>query len=137
TTPDLQCAPDNVARIRDSLPIDYAYNDVDGVLFEAFQFPEFRYRNQSPIDIKRIQSLAFCPAGDVGVKPFARFHQRCENLQWLGFRDRLNLFHDRHDALVCDRLIAVWTKLWSGLCKQEPKKMVKLSERCDGRFASR
>src|SRR6266404_179863 len=134
--PDFQRTPNNIACLHDSPSIDYAHDHVDGVLFEALQFPKMRYWDQSAIDVERVESLAFRPARHVCMKAFARFHERRENLQRRAFCSRLDLFHDRRDALFCDRQIAVWTKLCSGLCKQEPKEMVNFGYRRYSRFAS-
>jgi hypothetical protein len=101
--PDFERAPHNVARIRDSLPIGYAHDNVYGVFLETLQFPKMRDRDQSSIDIDRIESLAFRPARHLSMKTFARFYQRRENLQRPALCSGLYLFHDRRHALFCHR----------------------------------
>src|SRR5262249_33005481 len=93
---------------------DHAYDRVDGVFFETLQFSKVRDRNELSIDIKSVESLAFRPARDIGVKTFARFYKRRENLQRAAFRSRLDLFHYCLHALPCDRQITVRTELLSG-----------------------
>ena len=97
--PYLQSAPGNLAHIRDSLPIDYADDDVDGMLFETLEFPKVSERDKLTVDIERVESLAFCPARHIGMKTFARFHQRRENLDRPVPCRRFDLFDDRGDAL--------------------------------------
>ena len=88
------------------------------------------------VDVKRVESLALRPARDIGVKTFARFHQRREHLERPAFRRRLDLFHDRGHTLFFHRQIAVRTKLRSGFREKQPKKMINLRDRRDGRFAA-
>ena len=45
------------------------------MLLEPLQFPKMGDWKQSSIDIQRVESLAFCPARDIGMKTSARFHQ--------------------------------------------------------------
>src|SRR5882724_13186138 len=132
----LQCASGNVARVCHSLPVDHTHDDIDAVFFKTLEFSKMRDRNESTIDVERVESLAFRPARHVCMKAFARFHEGRENLQRRAFCSRLDLFHDRRDALFCDRQIAVWTKLRSGFRKQEPKEMINLGHRRYSRFAS-
>src|SRR5262249_2278556 len=133
---DLQRAPGNLARVRDSLPIDYADNDVDGVLFETLEFPKVSDRDKLTVDIKRLESLAFRPMRHVRMKTLARFHQWREDLQRSTLRSSFDLFYDRRYALPCDRQIAFWTKLCSGFCEQQSEEMVNFRHRRDGRFAA-
>src|SRR5262245_49355771 len=92
--PDLERAMGNLVRTSDSPPIDHAHYRVNGVFFEALQFPKMRDRNELPIDVKRVESLAFRPACHVCVKTFASFDQWREHLQWTAFRRGVDLFHD-------------------------------------------
>ena len=88
------------------------------------------------IDEQRVESLALGPARHVGVKSFARFDQRRQHLERSAFRRRLDLAHDRGQTLLFHGQIAVRAKLRSGFRKEEPKEMVNLRDRGDGRFAA-
>ena len=103
-TPDLERALREIARFQDSFRVDHTNDDVDGVFFKAFEFSEVCDTGTSvPIDIERVEALPFRPARDIGVKTFARFDERRENLERPAFRRRFNLFHDCSDALFFDR----------------------------------
>src|ERR1700719_2891131 len=112
---DVECALRQVPRLRDPFGIDHANNDRDAVLFEAFQSSELRDREEHSIDIQRVESLAFGPARDVGVKSFPRLDDRRENLEQALPRRRFDLSYDCGNALLFDRQVAVWTKLRSSL----------------------
>ncbi len=133
---DLEGALREIARFHNSLGIDHADNDVDGVFLEALQFSKLRDRNELPIDKESVESLTLGPARDIGVKSFSRFDQRREHLERAALRRRLDLFHDRGQTLFFDRQIAVRTKLRSGFRKEQTKKMINLRHRRDGRFAA-
>ena len=133
---DLERALREIARFQNSFRVDHADDDVDGVFFKAFEFSKVRNRNQRSIDIECVETLPFRPARDIGVKTFARFDKRRENLERTAFRRRLNLFHNRSQALLFDRQIAVRTKLRAGFCEQEPQEMINLRDGRDRRFAA-
>src|ERR1051326_3638869 len=71
---DLQGSPGDLAHVRDSLPIDYADDNIDGVLFETLEFSKVSNREKLTIDTKRLESLAFRPMRHVRMKTFSRFH---------------------------------------------------------------
>ena len=132
----LQCASDNVARVCHSLPVDHTHDDIDTVFFKTLEFSKMRDRNESTIDIERVEALAFRPARHVCMKAFARFYQRRENLQWCAVCSGFDLFHDRRHALFCDRQITVRTELRSGFREQEAKEMVNFGNGPNSRFAA-
>ena len=135
-TPDLERALCKIARFQDSSDVDHANDDVDGVFFKAFEFSKVCNRNKRSVDIKRVETLPFRPARDIGVKTFTRFHEWRENLERPAFRRRFNLFHDCRDALFFDRQIAIGTELRSRFCKQEPQEMINFRDGRDRRFPS-
>ena len=104
-----------IARFQNSLRVNRADDNVDGVLFETLEFSKVRNRNQISIDIKRVESLALGPARDVAVKSFASFDQRRQDFQRPAFRRRFNLFDDRGQTLLFHGQITVGTKLRAGL----------------------
>src|SRR6516165_12265106 len=71
---------------------------------------------------------------DTGVKTFPCFDQRRENFKQTAPRRRLDLFHDHSQTLLFDCQIAARAKLRSSFGKQQPKEMINLRYRCDGRF---
>src|SRR5260370_159155 len=126
TASDLERALRKVSRFRDSFGIDHSDDNRDAMLFEALESSKLRDRDQRPIDIQGVKSLAFIPARGIGVKSFARFHHRRKNFERAFFRRRLDLFHDRSHALLFDWQIAVRTKLDSSLGKKQSEEMVNL-----------
>ena len=133
---DLKRALSKVARFQNSLRINHADNHVDGVFFEPLEFSKLRDRHERAIDIKRVESLPLGPARHIGVKTLAGFDQRRQHFHRAVFRRGFDLFHDRGDTLFFHRQIAVWTKLRSGLGKEEPKKMINFRYCRDGGFAA-
>src|SRR6266511_3601124 len=95
-----------------------------------------RDRNQFSIHIQRIESLAFRPARDFGVKTFSGLDQRCKYSHRPAFRYCFNCFGNGGEALFLHGQIAVRAKLRSGFCKKQPEKMVNLRHCSDGRFPS-
>ncbi len=136
TAPDLDGALGQVPRFQNSFCVDRTDNHVDGVLLESLELLEAAYRNQFSIYIKRLETLAFGPARDIGVKAFARFHQRREDLERSAFCGHLNLFYDRAKILFLHRQIAFRTELGSRLCEEQTKKMINLRDRGHGRFTA-
>src|SRR4029079_4920487 len=126
----MKCAFGNLARTGDSPSIDDTNHHVDGVLFEALQFPKLCDRNELSVHEKSVESLALRPARDVGVKTFARFHQWREHLQWAAFRSRLDLFYNGCHTLFFHGYITVGTELCSSLGEQEPEEMINLRNSC-------
>src|SRR5437016_1236796 len=72
-TANLESALREITRFQDTLCIDDANDDIDGVFFETFEFLEVCNRNKGSIDIERVETLPFRPPGDIGMKTFARF----------------------------------------------------------------
>ena len=85
--------------------------------------------NQSAIDIQRVEALARSPVHHIGMKTFARSHQRREEPQRSALRRSFDLFHDCGHALFFHGQIAIGTKLCSDFRKQEPKEMIDLGDR--------
>ena len=102
------------------------------MLFETLQFSKVRNRNRLSIDVKGIESLSFRPARDIGMKTFARFNQRRENLQRPVFCRRLGPFDDFGETLFLDGQIAIGTKLCSRFREEQSQKMINLRHRRDG-----
>ena len=129
---DIERALDQIPRFQDSFRVDRADHNVDRVFLEPLEFSELRNREEFAIDEKRIESLPFRPARDIGVKSFSRLHQRRQDLERAAFHRRLELFHDRGKALFFDRQIAIGTKLRPGFGEEEPEKMVNFRHGGDG-----
>ena len=68
------------------------------------------------------------------MKALARFHQRREDLERAAFRCGFHLFHDRGEALLLDRQIALRAKLRARFRKEQPEKMINFRDRRDGGF---
>src|SRR5262245_51097983 len=106
------------------------------MFLEALQFPKMRNRNHLPIDIQRIESLAFRPARDFGVETFSSFPVSCKPATRPASRCGFNLIGNGAQALSPHREIAVPAKLRSAFCEQPSEKVVNLRHRSNGRFSS-
>ena len=102
-TTDFKRALGQVTSLRNSFGVDPADHDIDGVFFEALEFTKLRDRNQRPINEQRVKSIPFGPARDVAVKTFARFDQRCEDLELSALRCRFDLSYDCAEGLFFHR----------------------------------
>ena len=89
---DIERALHEIARFQDSLRVDRADHDIDRVFLEPLEFSKLRDRDQLAIDEERVESLPLRPARDIGVKSFARFHERREDLERAAARRRFDLF---------------------------------------------
>ncbi len=134
--PDLKRAAHKIARFQNSLRIDCADNDIDSVFLETLELPKLRQGNERSIDIKRVETLTLCPARNVAVKTFARFHQRREHIERAALRRRFDLLHNRGDTLFFDRQIALRAKLRSRFREEQPEKMINFRHRRNGRFSA-
>jgi hypothetical protein len=70
---DLDRALGEIPRFENPLRVDHTNYHVDGVFFETLQFSKMRNRNELPVDVKRVEALAFGPTRHVSVKSFSRF----------------------------------------------------------------
>src|SRR2546423_798781 len=135
-TSDVERALDQIPRFQNSLCVDRADHDVDGVFLEALELSKLRDRQKFSINEKRVEALPLRPARDIGVKSFARFDEWGQNFEWAAFYRGLELFHDRGETLFLDRQVAIRTKLRSGFREKEPEKMINLGHGGNCRFAA-
>ena len=108
---DIERALHQIARFQNAFRIDRADDDIDGVFLEALELAKLRDRHELAIDKERVEALPLGPARDIGVKTFSRFDERREHLERSAFRRGLHLFHDRGEALLFHRQIAVRDKI--------------------------
>jgi hypothetical protein len=106
------------------------------MLFEPLQFSKMRDRNQFPVYIQRIESLAFRPPRDFGMKTFSSLDQRCKHSHGATFRCGFNLFGNGGEAFFLDGQIAVRAELRSGFGEKQAEKMINLRHCRDCRFSS-
>ena len=67
-------------------------------------------------------------------KPLRAFTSGASTLSTPRFAARFDLLHDRGEALLFDRQIAVGAELRAGLCEEQAQEMINFRHRRDGRF---
>ena len=130
--PNLKRALDKIARLQNSLRVDCADHDINGVFLETLKLPKLRQGNERAINVKRIEALALGPARNVAMKAFARFDQRRQHLERAALRRRFDLLHNCSDALFFHGQIALRAKLRSRFGEEQPEKMINFRHRRDG-----
>src|SRR5690348_1840459 len=111
---DLERALDKIARFQNSLRVNRADDDIDGVLLEALELAKFGNRNQSAIDVESFKTLSSRPTRDLGVKTFARLDQGREDTKRTTTGCGFHLPNDRSRTLRFYREVAIGTELRAG-----------------------
>ena len=109
---------------------------INGVLLKALQSRKICCVAKRAVHEQRLDALLPRELGDLAVKAFPRFHERCHDVDERLFSEFLDRAQDGADALLLDRDVAVRAILGAAFRKEQPQEMINFRDRRDRAFST-